>query len=51
MLVHARAAALLGIEMVLTRLPGKDLAILGDLEALRVRLCSFDAHGKFSSKY
>jgi len=36
MLAHARAGALLGIEMVLTGLARQDLPVAGDFEALGV---------------
>ncbi len=34
--VHSRAAAVLGIEVVLTGLPRENLAVLRDLEAFRI---------------
>jgi len=43
-LLHARARALAGVEMVLSGRAGKDLAVLGDLEALLIGFGGFDAH-------
>ena len=43
-LVHTGTRALFGIEMILARFARNDLAVLGDLEALRVRFSGFDAH-------
>lgn len=42
MLAHAGCGSLLGVEMVLTGTASQDLAVLGDLKTLGVRLICFN---------